>query len=213
VGGTITALIVQKKNKERVNVYLDGQFAFGLAAAEAIKLRRGQSLSDQDIETLKTRDKVEIARQQVLGLLEHRPRSVEEIRRYLNRKEYPVEVVDQVIERLTDVGLLDDRAFARFWLENRLEFRPRGEHALRQELRQKGVPPDVIAELLTEHDESDAAYRAALPKAHRWRNLDALDFRKKIESFLIRRGFSYEAAREATVRAWQDVTDSSVDLD
>lgn len=212
MSGTISALAVQKKNKDRVNVYLDGKFAFGLAAIEAVKLRRGQTLSDEDIAALKARDEAEQARQQALGFLEYRPRSVEEIRRYLSDKGYPDETLEQVIARLADAGLLDDRAFAHFWLENRAAFRPRSARALRQELRQKGVPADIIAELLDEeHNEDEAAYQAALPGARRWCGLDATSFRKKLESLLVRRGFSYEVAREATARAWQAVNESGLD--
>jgi regulatory protein len=212
MGGTISALIVQKKNKHRVNVYLDGKFAFGLAAIEAIKLRRGQALSDEDIAALKARDDIEKARQQAAGFLEYRPRSEEEVRRYLSGKGYPSETIEPVIARLTDVGLLDDRAFVRFWLDNRSEFRPRGARALRQELYQKGVPDDIIAEVLEEeHDEEEAAYRAAVAGARRWRELDAPSFREKVATFLIRRGFSYEVAREATARVWQEITHQNDD--
>lgn len=204
MGGTISALRVQKKNKNRVNVYLDGRFAFGLAAGEAVKLRRGQVLSDEAIAALQARDDVEQARQQALSFLEYRPRSVEEMRQHLDGKGHPPEAVSEVIARLTEAGLLDDRAFARFWLENRAEFRPRSARALRLELRRKGVPAEIVAEVLgEEHDEDEAAYQAVLSAARRWRGLDAASFRRKAEGFLIRRGFSYQVAHEATARAWQ----------
>ncbi len=210
MSGTITALVAQKKNKERVNVYLDGQFAFGLSAIEAVRLRRGQVLSDEEIAALRWRDEVETARQQALRFLEYRPRSTDEVRRYLNGKGYAPETVEAVLTRLTEAGLLDDRAFARFWLENRAAFRPRGARALRQELRQKGVPADLIAEMLAqEHDEEQAAYQAALPKARRWRTLDRTDFHKKVENFLVRRGFAYDVARAAARRAWQEIQASN----
>jgi regulatory protein len=214
MAGTISALVVQKKNKERVNVYLDGRFAFGLAAIEAVKLKRGQTLSDEEIAALQARDELEWARQQALGLLERRPRSVEEIRRYLGGKGYPLETVEQVIERLAGAGLLDDRAFARFWLENRKAFRPRGARALRYELRQKGVPEELIAELLeSEHDEDQAAYQAALPKARRWRGLEEREFYTKLQGYLARRGFSYDVARDTILRAWQAVHAEAPDQD
>lgn len=205
MGGIITALRVQKRNKNRVNVYLDGRFAFGLAAIEAVRLRCGQTLSDEDIAALKARDEVEQARQHTLGLLERRPRSVQEIRRYLEGKGYLPETIEAALASLSEAGLLDDQAFARFWLENRTEFRPRSVRALRQELRQKGVSAEVITTALQAHNENEAAYRAAQTQARRWRGLDSLSFRKKMEGFLVRRGFAYEVAREATARAWQEM--------
>ena len=204
MAGTITALTVQQKNKDRVNVYLDGRFAFGLAAIEAARLRRGQTLSDDEIAALQNRDEAQKAHESALRYLDYRPRSVDEIRRHLKGKDVAPEVTDEVVERLTSVGLLDDRAFARYWLENRSDFSPRGERALRLELRQKGVPGDIIAEVLSEgHDEDEAAYRAAMAQARKVRTTDPVEFRRKMEARLARRGFSYGTAREAVARAWR----------
>jgi len=69
MAGTITALKVQKRNPKRVNVYLDGHYAFGLAASEAAKLRRDQVLSDEDIERLRKRDSFEKAHDRALHFL------------------------------------------------------------------------------------------------------------------------------------------------
>ena len=207
MAGTITALTVQKKNRDRVNVYLDGRFAFGLAAIEAARLRRGQTLSDDEIAALQNRDEVQKAHESALRYLDYRPRSTDEIRRHLMKsKDVAPEVMDEVVERLTSVGLLDDRAFVRYWLENRSDFSPRGERALRLELRQKGVPGDIIAEVLSEsHNEDEAAYRAAMAQARKVRTTDPVEFRRKMEAHLARRGFSYDTAREATARAWSEL--------
>ena len=210
MAGTITALTVQKKNRDRVNVYLDGRFAFGLAAIEAARLRRGQTLSDDEIAALQNRDEVQKAHESALRYLDYRPRSTDEIRRHLMKsKDVAPEVMDEVVERLTSVGLLDDRAFARYWLENRSDFSPRGERALRLELRQKGVPGDIIAEVLSEsHNEDEAAYRAAMAQARKVRTTDPVEFRRKMEAHLARRGFSYDTAREAVARAWSELQPS-----
>jgi regulatory protein len=210
MAGTITALTVQKKNRDRVNVYLDGRFAFGLAAIEAARLRRGQTLSDDEIAALQNRDEVQKAHESALRYLDYRPRSTDEIRRHLMKgKDVAPEVMDEVIERLTSVGLLDDRAFARYWLENRSDFSPRGERALRLELRQKGVPGDIIAEVLSEgHNEDEAAYRAAMAQARKVHTTDPVEFRRKMEAHLARRGFSYDTAREAVARAWSELQPS-----
>ena len=215
MSGVITALKVQQKNKNRVNVYIDGHFAFGLAAIEAARLRRGQQLADDEIAALQDRDEAHKAHGSALRFLDYRPRSVDEIRRHLKGKGFESDTIDEVVERLADVGLLDDRAFARYWLENRADFRPRGERALRQELRQKGVPDDIIAEALAEgHTEDESAYRAAVAMARKVRAADSFEFRRKVEAHLVRRGFSYDAAREAATRAWSELhTESDFSLD
>jgi regulatory protein len=150
MAGTITALRFQKRNKDRVNVYLDGQFAFGLAVIKAVRLRVGQALSDDDVARLRAQDKVERAYERALNFLSYRPRSEDEVRRNLRQKDVEDEVVEVVVERLTRAGLLDDREFARYWVENRLQFNPRGARALRHELRGKGVSASVIADTLAD---------------------------------------------------------------
>jgi regulatory protein len=205
MAGTITALTIQKKNKERVNVYIDGRFAFGLAAIEAVKLRTGQKLSDDDIAALQNRDEAHQAHEAALRYLDYRPRSVAEIRRHLKSKDIEPDVIEEIVARLTSAGLLDDRAFARYWLENRQDFRPRGQRALRMELRQKGVPADIIDEALgQDHREDKAAYQAATAQARKIRTADPVEFRRKLQAHLARRGFAYDIAREAAARAWSE---------
>jgi regulatory protein len=191
MAGTITTLRLQKRNKNRVNVHLDGQFAFGLAAVAAVRLRVGQTLSDEEIAQLQRQDGIERAYERALDFLSYRPRSEAEVRRNLHKKDVEDEVVEVVIERLTRAGLLDDREFARYWVENRLQFNPRGARALRQELWQRGVPDSIIADTLAGLDEEVAARKAADAGARRLAHLDPRDFRRRLWAYLARRGFSY----------------------
>jgi regulatory protein len=82
--------------------------------------------------------------------LEVRSRSVEEMRRHLSEAGYRSELVEPAIARLTELGMLDDLAFARAWVESRDRARPRGEQALRRELVLKGLGRELIAEVLAE---------------------------------------------------------------
>mgnify|MGYP000194439395 CR=1 FL=1 len=189
--GTITALRFQKHNQNRVSVYIDGQFAFGLAAIEAARLRVGQELSDEDVARLKERDEVERSHERALNFLSYRPRSTTEVRRNLRRKNVADEIIEEVIERLERAGLLDDVEFARYWVENRMQFKPRGVRALRHELRQRGVSDAVIAEVLQDFDEEAAARKAAQAGARRLAHLEPAEFRRKLGGYLTRRGFSY----------------------
>jgi len=191
MAGTITELRLQKRNKDRVNVYLDGQFAFGLAAIEAAHLKVGQELSDADIARLQKQDEIERAYERALNFLSFRPRSEAEVRRNLREKAVEEEIVEAAVERLTQAGLLDDREFARYWVENRLQFKPRGARALRQELWEKGVPDAIIAETLESFDAEDVARRVAEAGARRMAHLEPADFRQKLSAYMARRGFSY----------------------
>lgn len=207
MAGTITKLEIQKKNKERVNVYLDDEFAFGLALIEALKLKRGQVLSDDEIKHLRELDDAERAHERALHFLSFRPRSESEVRRNLKSAKVSPSAIEETLERLKASGLVDDRAFAQYWLENRSQFKPLAARALKYELRQKGIAADLIDDVLqaVEFDEDEAAYQAALPRARRLSGLTQDEFEQKLGAFLGRRGFGYEVARDAVRRAWETV--------
>jgi regulatory protein len=213
VAGKITALVVQKRNKERVNVYLDGEFAFGLAMIEAIRLRKGQDLTDAEVERLRGLDEIEVAHEAALNFLSYRPRSVDEVRKRLQEKEISPEAVEAVLARLQETHLLDDQAFARYWVENREQFGPRSARALKSELRRKGISDGDISASLEELDEEDAAYRAARAQARRLNNQDGQIFRKRLGDFLLRRGFGYGVIKHVVNRLWEERAADSHDPD
>ncbi len=188
----ITALELQKRANNRVNVFLDGEFAFGLALQRAHDLNTGQTLSASDVARLRAEDEVEKAYEKALRFLAHRPRSQAEVRNRLTRHGSSKVVMQAVLQRLVAAKLIDDVAFAVFWVDNRSTFRPRGRRALRVELGQKGVSEEVIEAALEEVDEPADARRAAGKHAARLQALPARERRRKLREFLARRGFEYE---------------------
>lgn len=200
--GEITALRLQKKNRERVNVYLDGKYAFAVGIETAAELHKGRHLSDAEIAQLRAAGEENKAYHQVLRYIGMRPRSTAEVRRYLARKEYDAALIDHVIARVERTGYLDDHAFAAFWVDNRTRFRPRSARALRHELREKGIDRAIIDAALSDLDEADAAWDAVAGRLERWRDLDERAFAQKLIGFLSRRGFSYDVARSVCERAW-----------
>jgi regulatory protein len=201
---TITDLVVQKRDKDRVSIFLDGEFAFGLAASVAAGLKVGQQLSPDDIEDLKRKEQTEKAKKSAFRFISYRPRSVYEVQSNLQRKKFDEETVDLVVEYLINLDLLDDAAFARYWVEQRETFRPRSRFALSQELSQKGINRKIIEEVLEEVDERAAALRAVDKQAHRWTGLPEDAYKEKMAGFLQRRGFPYEIIREILEESWQD---------
>lgn len=200
--GTVTALQIQKRNKERVNVFLDGEYAFGVSLSIGLTLKRGQRLSASQIDALKEDDEGEVAFQRAVRYLGVRPRSSAEIALYLKRKEYDEKLVESVVLRLHEKGYLDDEAFAQYWVENRNRFRPRGAQALRQELRQKGVERETIDTALEEQDEDGAAWAALESKIDRWSDLEKMEFEQKAMGFLARRGFRFDVCRRTAAQGW-----------
>lgn len=184
----ITKLSIQERNSERVNVFLDGEFAFGLSKIIAVELRRDQDLTQVEIENLQRRDGQEETRRKVTRLIGRRPRSIEEIRRYLRKRNTPEETAETVIEGLVSRGMLDDLKFAEAWIENRNTFRPRSAYALRSELLKRGVKRSTITLALEGFDERSAAEKAARIAARKYQSSDR---RKRIVAYLARRGFPY----------------------
>jgi regulatory protein len=201
----ITAIEVQKKNPNRVNIYIDGQFAFGLARIVAVWLKAGQEISDEKLASLREEDAREVAMQKALHYLSYRPRSMDEVRKNLQKHEIPETVIDITLEKLERNGLLGDETFARTWVENRSTFRPRSKKALRIELRQKGLTDSTIQNVLDEIvEEEPLALDAARKYARRLNGLERLVFRQKLGAFLARRGFGYEVIAPVVKQVWQE---------
>lgn len=205
---TVTALEAQQKNPERVSVFLDGAFAFGLPALDAARLHVGQQLSETEIAALALQDARAHAIEDAVALLARRPYSTAELRAHLRRKAFAETVIDAAIARLAELGYVDDRAFAEYWVANREQFRPRGPRALGFELRQKGIPQPIIEAVLAPLDVENAAMRAAQQRARRLRGITREQFRNKVGTHLVQRGFGYETARAVTDQLIDDLNEA-----
>jgi regulatory protein len=206
----ISALRVQKKNPNRINVFLDGEFAFGISRIVGAWLHSGQVLDDDEILAMKHQDTEEVALQKALAVLSYRPRSEYEVQKKLTDGGYEDEIIQSVIGRLRANGLLEDRSFARTWVENRTVFRPRSRRLMAFELHQKGVSDEVVQETLAETVEDETlAYEAARLQARKLADLDWVEFRKKLNGFLGRRGFNFETADHAVHQVWDELNETS----
>jgi regulatory protein len=128
-----------------------------------------------------------------LRFLAQRPRSAHEVRQRLRRAGVDEDAADQVLRTLERHGLVDDAAFANYWVDQRRTFRPRGARLVRAELRQHGVS-SAIAETSTQAIEpaaEDDAYRAAHRRARTLATTDERTFKHRLSQFLIRRGFDW----------------------
>lgn len=192
----ITAITAQRRNKERVNIHLDGEYAFSLAMITAAYLRTGQTLDAEKIEQLQQEDGYERGKDAAMNLITYRPRSEREIEQKLRQKKFEPNTIERVLTRLRELDLVNDAAFARYWIDQRETFKPRSRMALRQELQQKGISREIVDELLEEIDENTAAFRAVEKKALRWRSLPEDEYRRKVTGFLQRRGFHYGIVRD-----------------
>ena len=202
----ITAIEIQKKNPNRVNIYLDDQFAFGLSRIVAAWLSVGQVLSDEKIAALQIEDAREVAMQKALRFLGYRARSMQEVRANLEKHEIPDAVIDLTLKRLQENGLLNDQDFAQAWVENRNTFRPRSRRALSIELRRKGLDNEIVQKVLDENvNEETLALEAARKYVRKVQGLEWQDFRQKLGGFLGRRGFSYDVVAQVLRLIWGEI--------
>jgi regulatory protein len=135
--------------------------------------------------------------------LGNRPRSVAEIRRHLRGKHYDDEAVDGAIDKLRAQRYVDDLDFAKYWVEQRSRFRPKGDRALVSELSSKGVARETIDAALGDmpaESESDRARRAIARQLRRWESLEPPERKRKIHAFLAQRGFGYDVIDEVIAR-------------
>ncbi len=201
----ITAIEPQQKNLQRVNIYLDGEFAFGLARITAGWLKVGQDLSEEKISILQAEDANEMTYQKALHFLSYRPRSSAEVRQNLAKRGTPAALVDETLDRLERAGLVNDKDFAQAWVENRNTFQPRSKSALRLELRRKGLSDEIVQPVLDEQVNEEALAREAARKyAPRLSGKEWLDFRQKLSGFLARRGFSYTTITPIVSEVWKE---------
>ncbi|QBD79989.1 hypothetical protein EPA93_30010 [Ktedonosporobacter rubrisoli] len=206
----ITALQPQVRNPERINIFVDGQFLLGAHALIVLQmgLSLDQEISHAQLEQLQWEENVQQAVDRAFNYISLRPRSRQEVRNYLRRKETPAELIESVLQRLDNLDLVNDHEFASFWVETREHFSPRGARALRQELRSKGVEREVVDELVDEEQDEERALRSGRKKAFSLINNPGVDynaFRTRLGSFLQRRGFSYSIAAQTVRTLWEEL--------
>jgi regulatory protein len=203
--GRVTDLSPQARDRERLNVAIDGEFAFGIDRETALAegLRVGDDLDAGRIAALLAADDVARATAAALAFLGYRPRTEREVRDRLRERGYAPETIEAVVARLHGWRYLDDAGFARSWVERRIEQHPRGRRLLEQELRRKGIDRELVRDTLDEAplDEVAAATDLARKRAAAYAGDDPATARRRLGSYLQRRGFGYDAVRAALADA------------
>ncbi len=209
----ITSVEPQKNNPHRFNIFLDGQFAFG-ADEDLVVERRlvlGKEINPGDMEKILSEAEVGKLVEKVYGLLNVRYRSEKEIRDYMrnlsfkrkikDKDELSEVVIEALIEKLKKRDLINDLRFAKEWVQARRKSKQKGINALKSELFQKGINREIVDEVLSAEN-SDASAEETLAKdalekkIRIWKNLPEMEFKQKALSFLMRKGFNYDLAKQ-----------------
>ena len=194
----ITALETQKNNPDRINVFLDGEFTFGISRFVGAWLSVGQRIDESKIKTLITADERERALQSALRFIGYKQRTEAEVINKLEKLKFPQEIIDTIMNELKEKKYVDDKEFAIQWIEIRGESKPRGKNLFLFELRKKGIQADVIeAAIENIPDEKEMALSLRKKYLNRFSSLNDDDFRKKMTGVLSRRAFPYSTVKES----------------
>lgn len=186
----ITAIKQQQKRADRYSVFVDEKYSFSLGESALIesRLHSGQELTPNELADLKKTAGLDKAYGNTLRYVAIRPRSEGELHDYFRRKQIDQIAGAQIIERLRNVGLVDDSAFARAWVENRRLLKNVSKRRLQLELRQKRVPSEIIDQVLQDDEADDRQVLRQLIEKKRGRYPD----NQKFMQYLARQGFSYD---------------------
>lgn len=202
---TISNIIQQQKNKRRYSIFVDGEFAFGVSEDFLVKhiLSVGKQYTAEEYAELLSCVEQDTIVQKTLRFLSYRPRSRKELYEYFNRKitHVPQSVQDDIVSQLEDYGYVDDVAFADWWVQQRRTLGKKlGEYRIIQELRQKGIKEEIIAQCMGDSQDQYSEYGLAQEAAEKImrsiRTDDLYKTKQKCIQALVRRGFSWDIARQ-----------------
>lgn len=192
---TVTDIRPQKNGK-RVNVYLDGKFAFGIDLVNLIsaKVKINSEFTQEEIDAIVRKAELQKVGDRLVEYATLRPRSDKEIKDYLRRKKVPEVLYEALNARLKRIGVEGDLEFARWWVGQRMEFRAKSKRELVSELRKKGISAGIISEVLSEVDldEAGSAQKLVDKVSYRWQNLPPRERKRKIAEYLARKGYPWE---------------------
>ena len=204
----ITAVTAQQKDKNRVNIMVDGKYRFSLDIFQYADLgiKIGKDYSDEELTELETESQCGKAYARALEYCLMRPHSAKEMRDYLYRKTRDTrtktgemkkgiapEITTRVFDRLVEKGYIDDEKFTRYWVENRSLTKGASKRKLTAELRSKGISQSIIDHFLAESSRSDEDEIAKIIAKKRARYPDD----QKLMQYLARQGFGFDDIKQA----------------
>lgn len=202
---TITAIGPDRKRSGWVVVEIDGRETYHLPVEALGDWSVGQALDAAAFERLEGDARMHDAVLRALRFLAPRPRSRQELTRRLRAQGVPDAALERALDRIAALDLLDDRAFAAWWVADRCAHRPRSILALRVELQERGVARADIDAAVAGLDDEALATDLALSRADRHAGHDRSAFDRRLGGFLARRGFAGADVRRALDRAWRAV--------
>jgi regulatory protein len=193
----ITAIKPQTKRTDRLSIFVDGVYSFSLSQSELLRqsLHPNQEINNARLHELKKLSQTDKTYLDALRYVSMRQRSEWEIKSYLGRKKTDPKTIDEILNKLSIIGLVNDSTFANSWIDNRQLLKPRSTRQLKQELRKKNIDKEVIDSALAgkQIDETANIVRIIENKRKQPRYRDD----QKLIAYLARQGFYYEDIKSA----------------
>jgi regulatory protein len=187
----ITAIKQQVKRPDRYSIYVDGKYSFSLSEVAFLRcdLASGRELDAKQIDDFKQLSADDKLYNRALRYVAMRQRSVWEVQDYLRRKDGSPELIEEIIGRLQDLGLLDDARYAESFMRDRQLLRPTSRRKLALELKKKHVPEEHVsaAFAVLEVDETQSIQEVIIKKRRQSRYQDD----QRLMQYLARQGFGY----------------------
>lgn len=182
---------------KRYHIYVNGEFLFSVHEDVLVKhhLYKGMPIDQQQIQEILSAEEYSKVKQSVLRYLSYKPRTVWEVKQYITGKEFCEEIGEQVIADLRSLGYLDDRQYARAWVEERRNHKGHGPLRIKQELKKKGVPGKWIDEALAYMDEEEERQLAMEIAERRYLRICGDPWprvERRLGQYLIRQGYSVD---------------------
>lgn len=193
----ITDIKQQIKRQDRYSIYVDEKYSFSLSENELMTqgLRIGQEFNKDEFEKVKQRALEDKAYMQALGMIARRKRSEWELKQYLKGKGYSDNTTAKILNKLSNSELLNDKDFAKSWVDNRRLLKQTSQRRLWQELKQKRVPDSVISEVLEEDEADEKQVLAELVEKKKTQS--RYQDKEKLIAYLLRQGFNYGDVKDA----------------
>jgi regulatory protein len=194
----ITKITIQK-DISRCNVFIDGEFAFGLhySLKEEFDLYKGKSLDAETIQILKDNDDIKKAKNKAYNYLSYRQRTCKEMKKYLESKDFNPHAVEITMSQLLDEGYLDDYKFAKTFLLEKSALKGYGPYRIKYELFNKGIDKNTVENILGIYEEdTEELTRLVLSKYKDIINENKDVIYRKVGGFLQRKGHSYDTIKK-----------------
>jgi regulatory protein len=210
----ISKITIQKKNKERYNIFLDEEYAFSVDEAILISynLRKGLEVTKEFLADIVDEDHIRKGYQSAINYLSYRMRSVKEVQDYLRKKELENEVINKIVDRLMNEKYLSDSEFAKAFVQTRLNLTLKGPEAIRRELIEKGVGEAEIEESLQLYSISEQLEKAVkfIKKKYPTKlKTSRMEQDQKIHLLLVSNGFSHDIVKQAFKLFYEEAEDET----